>query len=256
MGRIIVVTGACGGLGKEFISQYVSSGDTVIGVDINTFPRNEDKRLFFFRCDLTNLEETNRLVEDIFEKFGAPDIWINNAGLVNQELFANESVVENQKVMQINYDAPMRLMKKLIPLMELVDKNCKIVNICSVAGLISAPILSSYCASKFALVGLTESVQQELELRSSSVQLVLVCPGFIETEMIKLGEEKGFPSKLRPFLSSPDNAVRKIIDGINKDDIFIDPTINGKILKVINRFGPELLKKAKRFAVPKYFIKK
>ena len=249
--RVVVVTGACGGLGQEFVKQYIKKGYFVIGVDLSVecLKVHEDPNFYGVICDLTSEKKIDHMLESIVRDYGVPDIWINNAGIVTMDSFSNESEKQIKKVMKVNFDAPMRLMKKTIPLME-ENGGGKVVNISSVAGLISAPILSSYCASKFALVGLTESVQQELALKGSPVSLILVCPGFIKTELIKLGQERGFPEQLKPFLSNSDQAVKKIIDGIEKNKKFIDPTINGKVLQALNRFGPGLLNKAKRFALP------
>ena len=146
------------------------------------------------------------------------------------DAFQNETQKQFDRVMKINFDAPMRSDEKAYPDNGGEGKGI-IVNISSVAGLISAPILSSYCVSKFAFVGLSESVQQELELKKSPVKLILVCPGFIKTELIKLGQEQGFPEHLKPFLSNSDRAVKKIIAGIEKNESFIDPTMNGKSFK-------------------------
>jgi 3-oxoacyl-[acyl-carrier protein] reductase len=257
MQKVVVITGASGGLGKEFVSQYLKKNFFVIGIDISfkSMSALENNDLELIECDLTNSSLMKRTMDKIIDDYGTPDIWINNAGIVTMDSFSNETEKQISKVMKINFDAPMRIMKKLIPLMENNTKGV-IVNISSVAGIISAPILSSYCASKFALVGLTESVQQELDLKESPVKLILVCPGFIKTELIRLGSERGFPEHLKPFLSSSEVAVRKIIEGIDKGHQFIDPTMNGKLLQALNRFGPKLLKSAKKFALPDSLIKR
>ena len=255
MKKIIVITGASGGLGQEFVAQYLAKNNHVIGIDLNVDDQEQRESYTSLSCDLTNMKASEKVIEDIIKSHGVPDLWINNAGIVTMDAFQNETQKQFDRVMKINFDAPMRAMKKLIPIMEEKGKGV-IVNISSVAGLISAPILSSYCASKFALVGLTESVQQELELKKSPVKLILVCPGFIKTELIKLGQERGFPEHLKPFLSNSDRAVKKIIAGIEKNESFIDPTMNGKILQAVNRFGPGLLKSVKKFALPSSLIER
>ena len=215
MKKIIVITGASGGLGQEFVSQYLAKNNHVIGIDLNVDDQKQSENYTSISCDLTNIKASGKVIEDIITEYGVPDIWINNAGIVTMDAFQNETQKQFDRVMKINFDAPVRIMKKLIPIME-QERKGMIVNISSVAGLISAPILSSYCASKFALVGLSESVQQELELKKSPVKVILVCPGFIKTELIKLGQERGFPEHLKPFLSNSDRAVKKIIEGIEK----------------------------------------
>lgn len=252
MTKTVVVTGASGGLGKEFVHQYLEKKYKVIGIDIEmgSLEKINDKNFIFYKCDLTHRQSLSNVMSEIQKIIGIPDIWINNAGIVNMDSFLNESENKFDQVMQINFHAPMRIMKILIPLME-QNGGGKVVNVSSVAGLISAPIISSYCASKFALVGLTESVQQELEIKNSPVDLILVCPGFIQTELIKLGQKNGFPEHLKHFLSTSENAVSNIIKGIENNKKFIDPTINGKVMSMANRFGPKLLKNmAAKLAIP------
>jgi len=258
MSRVIVITGAGGGLGKEFVRQYIEREFFVIGVDLNTDCLAEFNRDNFvaINCDLTNKKHLTNLISDIVNKYGTPYMWINNAGIVNIASFFDETEKKYEQVMKINVDVPVRIMKKIIPIMER-NGGGKIINVSSVAGLVSAPILSSYCASKFALVGITESVQQELMLKKSPVDLVLVCPGFIKTELIKLGHEDGFPEQLTPFLSTTKKAVENIIKGIDLNKKFIDPTLNGKVMSFASKYGPKKLKEfAAKLAVPKTLIQK
>ena len=255
MANLVVITGACGGLGREFVSQYVEMGNKVIGVDINDqgllSMEEKYKDLFVgMSCNLLTHNSIIDLIKNINSRFGVPAIWINNAGIVTMDSFLNEEVEQINNVMNINFSAQMLVMKHLIPEME-KSGGGKIINVSSVAGIVSAPILSSYCASKFALVGLTQSVQQELDLRGSAVKLILVCPGFIKTDLIRLGDDRGFPEHLKPFLSDSKKAVNKIIKGIGKNESFIDPTFNGKFMKSVHRISPKVLSVAKKFALPK-----
>ena len=252
MKKSVVVTGVCGGLGREFCQQLINKNYHVIGLDVRVeeLKSLEQENFTGIHCNLLSKKNIEQAINEIIQRHGVPDWWINNAGIVTMDSFINEKMKKFEDVMEVNFMSAIRMIKIILPLMENKGSG-KIINISSVAGIVSAPILSSYCASKFAMVGLTESLQEELKMRQSPVKIILVCPGFIQTELINLGSEAGFPISLKPFLTKPEVAVKKIIMGIEKNENFIDPTLNGKVMSIANRFGPKILKNmAAKLAIP------
>ena len=110
--------------------------------------------------------------------------------------------------MEINFLSFKRIIDSLLPWMK--EKGGVIVPVSSVAVHVSAPLLASYSASKAALISYVEVMQKELSLRESKVNICLVCPGFIDTPLIRLGEDEGFPEYLRPLLSRPEKVPMKL----------------------------------------------
>lgn len=110
------------------------------------------------------------------------DILINNAGIQILHSVENIKISDWNKVMDINLKGPMRMIKAVTPIMKVVDKG-KILNISSIAGLISKPGQSSYSASKSGLIGLTRSCA--LDLAPYNVLVNALCPGTTHTEMVE-----------------------------------------------------------------------
>ena len=151
--------------------------------------------------------------------------------------------------MEINFLSFKRIIDSLLPWMK--EKGGVIVPVSSVAGRVSAPLLASYSASKAALISYVEVMQKELSLRESKVNICLVCPGFIDTPLIRLGEDEGFPEYLRPLLSRPEKVANEIILAIEKKKTYVDPTINGKVLTFLDRLSPKTVSKLSKKALSK-----
>jgi len=248
---VVGITGVCGGIGKELLKEFANRDYFVIGLDINKklledLERDYRGEFKGYYCDLANRSAYQDVLNLIKDDFGAPEIWINNAGIALIKSFMEHKDSEYEGVMQINFLAVEQATRFWLSHMN----EGKIVNMASVAGIVSAPMLSSYCASKFAVVGLTKSLQRELEIKQSKIKLILVCPGFIDTDMIGLGEERGLPEGLTFLVSKPKNVAKKIVTGIIKGKNYIDPTFNGKIFTNINRFVPKVMDKIQVFVTP------
>lgn len=252
---IVGITGVCGGIGHEILKEFANRNYFIIGIDLNKERLLELEEEFKeeFRgiyCDLTDHHQYELILQQIKEELGAPNIWINNAGIAPIKTFMEHDAQEYQKVMNINFHPVEQANRFWLPEMEKA-KECTMVNIASVAGLVATPMLSSYCASKSAVVGLTQSLQRELEIKKSNVKLILVCPGFIDTKMINLGEERGLPEELKFLVANPKKVAKKITDGILKGYDYIDPTFNGKLFTTINRLSPRIMNQIQLLITPK-----
>jgi len=139
---------------------------------------------------------------------GRLDLLVNNAGVGGRGSFADSGFAEVQRTMRLNFEAPVRLTEALLPLLRRSAPSA-VVNVASVAGRVGRPGTSAYSASKFALVGWSESLQ--LEERRRGVHVGLVVPGFVATE--------GFPQRellahraTRWMVSTTDKVADAIVD--------------------------------------------
>jgi len=255
---IVYVTGCCGGIGKELVQKYINQRFTVIGIDINELALDEMSlefgHLFYpSLIDLTKKKESKDGLKKVIHQYGIPDIFIHCAGIVTLKPFLNESEKEFYQVMEINFLSFKRILDIILPLME--NKGGVIVPVSSVAGFVSAPLLGSYSASKAALISYSEVVQKELSLKNSSVSLCLVCPGFIDTPLIKVGEEGGFPEYLKPLLSKPSKVAEIISQAIEKKKSYVDPTVSGKVISFLDRISPKVVNVLSKKALSKGMLK-
>lgn len=240
----VVITGVCGGIGQAMLHQFLRKGFRVIGVDIQEkglqkLLDTHGEHFVPYRADLLQRDKRKALSQEILDDWGVPQIWINNAGIAEIEEFVNCSEAAFDRVMEINFNASVDLTRFWLPLMRNLDRG-KIVNIASCAGHMPVPQLSSYAASKHAVVGFTQSLQQELKSEHSRVKMILVSPGFVNTQIIRLGQDKGFPSILSFVPESPERCAQEIVQGVLRGKSFIAPTINGKLLLGLNRISPEM----------------
>ena len=164
--RIIVITGASGGIGAEVACLAAERGAIPILLARRADKLAEvgsriagDKGLY--TVDVTNDEQVTAAVEQIMEKYGRIDIWINNAGFGLFENVLDMSMDRFEELMNVNYYAVVRCTKTVLPHM-LRAKQGHIINVASVAGKIGTPKGAGYSASKHAVLGFTNSIRGEL----------------------------------------------------------------------------------------------
>ena len=174
---VAIVTGASGGIGEATAQALQAAGYRVFG----TYRRPPATRLAgveYLACDVTSDEAVQTAVGQVLAKAGRVDLLINNAG-VGLIAGAEESSVEQAKsLFDVNLFGVFRLTNAVLPTMRRQGSG-RIVNISSVMGLIPAPFMALYAASKHALEGYSESLDHET--RSSGIRVVLVEPAYTRT---------------------------------------------------------------------------
>ncbi|MGK5086796.1 SDR family NAD(P)-dependent oxidoreductase [Bdellovibrionota bacterium FG-2] len=251
--RFVGVTGAAGGIGRELVKQFFAQGLPVVGLDVDqaglSSLEKECTGLFSgVRCDLADKSDLNQVLKGLREARGVPCVWINNAGVAPIKGMAETTDEEFEQTLQVNFFAMLTCVRFWLEPMESTGGG-SIVNIGSVAGHISSPGLTAYVSSKFAVTGFTESLQAELEIRKSPVKLVLVSPGFVETQIMRVGKENGFPKELLFLTTKADDCARRIVAGIAAGEQAIFPTANGKALLAMQRLSPRLARGFSRLVV-------
>ena len=140
------------------------------------------KRLSYV-CDISDREKVYDLAGRVAREFGAIDILVNNAGIVKSHPFLEKPDELIERTIAVNLMAQFWTMKAFLPGM-VEKKEGHVVNMASAGGLLGVPYISDYAASKFAVVGLTESLRQEFKLRGlRKVRFTYVCPNTVNTGM-------------------------------------------------------------------------
>ena len=174
---VAVVTGASGGIGEATARALHSGGYRVFG----TYRRPPAKRapgIDYLACDVTSDESVSGAVAEVLSKAGRIDLLVNNAG-VGLVGGAEESSLEQAKALfEVNLFGLIRMTKAVLPIMRR-QREGRIVNISSVMGLIPAPFMALYSASKHAVEGYSESLDHEI--RRSGIRVVLVEPAYTRT---------------------------------------------------------------------------
>lgn len=163
--------------------------------------------------DITQTEIVIETAKKILNTYGPVDILINNAGIIVGKFFEEHSHKEIDKTMEINTQAMMHITREFLPAMLSSGKG-HIVNIASAAGLAANPQMSVYVASKWAVIGWSETLRLELENKSKDLHVTTVTPFYISTGMFE-----GVKSPIVPIVK-PESAARQIINAIEKNKIF------------------------------------
>ena len=219
--KIVIISGASGGLGfgiaKMLIEKYNCK---VIGI-----ARNEEKikraiqslgeksNLFDYRIfDVIDKNSWLSFREELETKKIIPDILINNAGfMLPFARFEKYSDKEITDIINTNFIAHVNAIKIFLPLLK-KSSSPSIINICSAAGLCAVAGESMYCATKFAMKGFTETLQQEYK---NKIYIAGIYPGFIKTDILQRQTLDSKSNKLiDKFMMPLDKAVNKIVKRI------------------------------------------
>ena len=188
-GKIAVITGGGKGLGKELAKLFSAEGSTVV---ICSRSANDLKNVCneivgaggkceYFVVDVTSKQQVDKFIDKVLSSHGRIDVLVNNAGYATKWKGIEQNTEEEfETCFRTNVYSIFYFLKKIVPIMRGQNSGA-IVNISSMAGKRGIPNLAAYCASKFAVVGLTQSVAKEL--KDTDALCISVCPGGMSTEM-------------------------------------------------------------------------
>lgn len=188
-GQTALVTGGSKGIGRAICLALAKEGANVIIAARNESEIKEimnklkemGSKSLAIQADVRNEEDVRRLISMTIDKCGKLDILINNAGVAYKKRLEETTLEEYEKTIDTNLKGVFLCTKYAIPYIR-ESKNGKIINISSVGGLHGLPEFSVYCASKFGVNGITESIASELE---GEIKVYAVCPGAVDTDMYR-----------------------------------------------------------------------
>ncbi|TLP79113.1 SDR family oxidoreductase [Maribacter sp. ACAM166] len=235
--KIALITGGASGIGEIMARLLMERDATVIIWDINE--ENSEKvrlkysslgKLTVMKVDVSNSSEIKNAASQVLSDFGGIDVLINNAGIIVGTYFHEHSKVDIANTMNINVNAPILITHAFIDTM--LSKNSgHICNISSSGGLLSNPKMSVYVASKWSLIGFSDSLRLEMEQLNKNIKVTTIMPYYINTGMFE-----GVKSKI-PILD-PEATALTIIKSIAKEKKMV--SIPGYIYRV-TRFAQAIL---------------
>lgn len=184
MVKVICITGASSGLGKELARQYLEKHYLLVlsGQDEEGLGEFKKAKVDICRGDLTKDVVLDSLVRLVISKYGRIDILINNAGITYIQPFEENTPEQFDKIIAIDLKVPMFLTQKLWPLM-VKQKSGHIINIISTAGREGKINHTMYCAAKYGLRGFSDALR--VEAKKYSIRVTSVFPGGIKTELYR-----------------------------------------------------------------------
>lgn len=223
--RLILITGVSRGLGRAMAEEFIRLGHTVIGCGRSETTAAELKKQFpaphdFSTMDVSSDEQVAAWAKRILASHGAPDLLLNNAALINRKAPLWEvPAKEFSDIIDVNIKGVTHVIRHFAPAM-VARHSGVIVNFSSGWGRSTDAEVAPYCATKWAIEGLTSSLAQELP---SGMAAVPLNPGIIDTDMLRscFGDSSGsYPSPAK----WAKNAVPFLLK--------IDPSDNGKQMTV------------------------
>lgn len=194
-GKVVAITGAGRGIGLATARALAARGARVgigdLDADLAIAAAASLPGAFGSALDVRDKASFARFLEDTRGTLGPVDVLINNAGIMPMGLFEAEEDAISDAQIDINLRGVIHGMKLVLPAMKARGQG-HIVNVASIAGRIPIPGASVYCATKFAVIGLTESVRQEV--RGSGIDVTLVLPSRVSTELSSGTGSGGIPT--------------------------------------------------------------
>lgn len=243
----ILITGAGSGLGQELAREFLERGSSVIAVDkditkLELLREKFGSTLEAIQMDLTNPNQLEKLTETIRVRGLQPDVLINNAGIIQRFVKVSElSELEIRKVFEVNFFAPLKLIKLFIPIL-LESRSPLIVNISSMGAYTPVPGQSIYGASKAALKLFSEGL--DMELRDSVIRVALIFPGAMQTAIAQNSGISISPEMMKEsqnYASMPANdAARQIIKCLERGRSRIYIGKDAKLMNLMNRISPTI----------------
>lgn len=249
LGKVIVVTGAGNGVGREITLQLLNKGAKVAAVDISLEGLKETARLAGSTKNLT-LHEVNimdrdmilYLAEEVNNIHGQVDGLINNAGIIQPFIHLNE-LTTNQidRVMNVNFNGTLNMIHGFLPKL-LKRPEGHIVNVSSMGGFLPVPGQSVYGASKAAVKLLSEGLNSELA--DTNVNVSVVIPGGIATDIKKNSYENGRvmtqEEKDNKMLLTPQKAAELIIEAMEKKKTTVYIGKDSQVMRALYTISPKL----------------
>lgn len=250
--RVAVVTGAGSGIGRATSLLLADHGCRLAIADVNQAGLDETARLLrekgasvsVHQVDVSDRARVEAFAGEVVKEHGAVHILINNAGVSVNAKFQDHSLEDFEWLMGINFWGVVYGCKFFLPHMLRADE-AHIVNISSVFGLVGVPQQSSYCASKFAVRGFSESLRADL--KGTNVGITTVHPGGIATNIAAAsrvaGDERVKAAHARAVkmfrkMMPPSEAARQIVEGITEKRTRVLITRESHVLDLAKRLAP------------------
>ena len=261
--RIVLVTGGSRGLGLVMARMLVAEGARVVllardldelghaHAELEALAGSDSSRVMTIRCDIRRRADVRGAVDTIIDRWHAIDVLVNNAGVMQVGPLEHMTQEDFQNAMATHFWGPLHLMLEIVPIMRHRGFG-RIVNVVSIGGKIAVPHLAPYCASKFALLGLSDAVRAELD--RYGIRVTTVTPGLMRTGSPVNAQFKGrheaeyawfkVSSSIPGVSIDAGRAARKILDACRHGDPELTITPQAGAAALVNAAMPGAVARA------------
>ena len=256
MGKVILITGASSGIGKDTALNLIKEGHIVYGAArrISKMKDIVEAGGYSIKMDILNNEDVDKAVDRVISEHKRIDVLVNNAGYGLWGAVETISIDEAKRQFDVNIFGLAYLTKKVIPLMR-NQKSGKIINMSSMGGKVYTPFGAWYHATKYALEGWSDCLR--IELKSFGINVILIEPGVIKTEFQDVMMDSTVERSIGTPYEKKLKALEKATQEMYARGIGSPPSVITKlIIKAINSPNPKRRYVGGLFAKPMLFIKK
>lgn len=254
--RVVLITGGSRGLGLLLAREFASQGArvAVCARDEEELKRAQSTlerdglHIETFVCDLTDKTQIATLIDNLRRELGPIEILVNNAAIIQVGPMEAMAIEDYEYAMALNFWAPLHTTLAVVPEMKARGFG-RIINIASIGGKVNSPHLLPYCASKFAVTGLSQGMR--IELAKDGILVTTVCPNLMQIGSMLNSEMKGQHRKefalahllsTNPLISTaPARAAKWIVNKARHGDAFVVPSLRGTALVGLGSLFPGLM---------------
>jgi short-subunit dehydrogenase len=217
-GKVVIVTGASMGIGEAIARVFSAEGARLAlaarSLDkLEALARSLPGEALPLRTDMSRPEEARAMIQKTADHFGRIDVLINNAAVGMYASVADMTPEQFEKLVATNWVGPVHAIQAAVPYMRRQGGG-QIINISSVAGKVALPWMGAYCASKFALNALSDSLR--MELRNENIHVLSVCPGRVKTPFTQNAYKDVATRPLYPGGISAERVARAVLRASRK----------------------------------------
>lgn len=244
--QVVIVTGASSGIGRETALHFAREGARLVLAarrqqrlqGLENEIRALGTEVLSLPTDVAQQDQVEAMVEGALQRFGRVDILVNNAGVGLVALVEETTAEDMEMILRVNFLGAFYGIRAVLPVMRRQGSG-HIINISSFVGKRGLPLSGAYCASKFALIGLSESLR--VELKGSGIKASVICPVGTATEFFATAKDPGGrkPSP-KPPVQTPSHVARAIVRCARspRPEVILYPP--ARLLVVLNALSPTL----------------
>ena len=251
---LVVLTGAAGGFGQQFMRQMLPLGARFVLTDKDASTlesvadtiRSEVQGGEIVACVGADIS-TREGCEALYQSIGkTPDVLINNAGLGIYGRFNEIPIEKWEMVVQVNFLATLRLTHLFLPAM-IERKSGHIVNIASIAGWLATEGMSTYGATKFGVRGFSEGLAHEVA--PYNIKVTTVYPFYSKTPILNSPRYGTLPERAVPdnLSTDPKDVIAQVVNGMMNDTQHVFPDRTAKLLQLLTRYAPWIIPPLSRY---------
>jgi NAD(P)-dependent dehydrogenase (short-subunit alcohol dehydrogenase family) len=253
--RSVLITGGSRGLGLVMARMFAAEGARLTllarnGVELERAAdelRANGAQVLTIVCDVSDRLAVEQAVEQTVAHFGSLDVLINNAGIIQAGPLDHMQLEDFETAINVHFWGPLYATRAALPHMRRQGGG-RVINISSIGGVVAVPHLAPYCASKFALTGLSDALRSELV--RDNILVTTVCPGLMRTgshpnALFKGQHEAEFTlfsiiDALPPFSVDAEFAARQIVEACRYGDSHLTISVPAHLARIVNATLPRL----------------